>query len=408
MSTHILIADKFPEEQIGEMGELGCRVVYSPQLKEDALLGVLQKEQPDILIVRSTPVNGEMIRSNTRLSLIIRAGSGYDTIDVAAASERSVYVSNCPGKNAVAVAELAFGLILSIDRHIPDNVVQLREGKWNKKEFSKARGLAGRILGIIGVGRIGKEVIKRAQSFNMQVIAWSRSLTKEKARILGIGYCGSIEELAEKADVISVHIAFVEETNKLIGDDFFKRVKQGAYFINTSRSEVVDEAALFRAVEAKRLHVGLDVFQGEPLLKEGEFTSSLAGHPRVYGTHHIGASTEQAQQAVACEAVRIVREYLTSGRVLNCVNLLVRTPARWMLSVHHRNRVGILAGILDVIRDAGINVEIMENLIFSGDEGACARIQLDGKLSTDSLEAIRNSSNDIFAVQQVELGNEVG
>ncbi len=404
MSVNVLIADKFPEEKIANLKEQECNVIYDQSLKEDALLEALEKEQPDILIVRSTVGNGAMIRSNSQLSLIIRAGSGYNTIDVKAASERSIYVANCPGKNAVAVAELAFGLILSIDRRIPDNVAQLREGKWNKKEFSKSRGIYGRNLGIIGVGRIGKEVIVRAKAFGMPVIAWSRSLTEDRARILGIGFCKDPGEVASNADIVSVHLALTDETRNFIGKSFFSKMKPGAYFINTSRAEIVDEKALRAAIDEKGLHVGLDVYQGEPAVKEGAFTDSIAGHPYLYGTHHIGASTEQAQNAVADETVRIVREYLNTGHAPNCVNLLERTPARWMLSVHHRNRVGILAGVLDVIRDAGINIEIMENLIFTGDEGACARIQLDGKLSKDKLKQISETSKDIFFVSQVELG----
>src|SRR5436305_13758192 len=120
------------------------------------------------------------------LKLIVRAGAGYNTIDVAAASRRGVYVSNCPGKNSVAVAELAFALILALDRRIADNVIQLREGKWNKKEFSRARGLLGRTLGLVGTGQIGQEVIARARAFGMRVVAWSRSLTEELATELGV------------------------------------------------------------------------------------------------------------------------------------------------------------------------------------------------------------------------------
>jgi D-3-phosphoglycerate dehydrogenase len=404
MSANVLVADKFPEEKIDELKNLGCNVIYDQSLKEDSLFVSLTEEQPDILIVRSTVVSGDMIRSDPRLNLIVRAGSGYNTIDVGTASERSVYVSNCPGKNAIAVAELAFGLILSLDRRIPDNVMQLREGKWNKKEFSKARGVCGRTLGIIGVGRIGKEVISRAKAFGMPVIAWSRSLTEYRARILGIGFCGDPGEVAAGADIVSVHLALTNETRNFIGKDFFSKMKTGAYFINTSRDEIVDEEALAKAADGKGFRVGLDVFRGEPETKEGEFRSRIAGHPRVYGTHHIGASTDQAQDAVADETVRIIREYLSTGHAPNCVNLLERTPARWMISVHHRNRIGILAGVLDVIRDAGINIEIMENLIFTGDEGACARIQLDGQLSKEHLRKVHESSADIFSVSQVDLG----
>jgi len=399
----VLIADKLLEEKIEDIKKLGCSVIYDQSLKEETLYAALLKEQPDILIVRSTLVTGDMIRETSSLNLIIRAGSGYNTIDVNTASERSVYVSNCMGKNSIAVAELAFGLILGMDRRIPDNVQQLRNGRWNKKEYSRAKGICGNTLGIIGLGRIGKEVMVRAKAFGMHVIAWSRSLTPEKAEAFDIEYCKSPEEVAEKADIVSIHLALTEQTKGMIGKDFFQRMKPGAYFINTARAELVDQGALLKTLDTKGIRAGLDVLLDEPEAKEGSFEPDIAKHKNFYGTHHIGASTEQAQNAVADEAVRIVKEYMNTGKPPNCVNLLIRTPARYTLSVHHRNRVGILAGVLDVIRDAGINVETMENVIFRGDEGACARIQIDGKLSMEELSKIEQSSKDILSVTQVEI-----
>jgi len=399
----LLIADAFPDEKIRDLRGMGLEVVYDQGLKEDALLERLGELQPHILIVRSTRVTGGMIRACPGLDLVIRAGSGYNTIDVDTASEHSVYVANCPGKNAVAVAELAIGLMVSLDRRIPDNVAQLRQGVWNKKEFSRADGLLGKTLGIVGMGRIGREVAARARGFGMPVIAWSRSLTPERARELDVGHCADPGELAGRADVVSVHLALAPETRGIIGREFFQAMKPGAYFINTSRSEVVDQAALLEAMDRRGIRAGLDVFDEEPASKTGEFHAPIARHPGLYGTHHIGASTGQAQNAVAEEAVTIVREYLATGRVRNCVNLLERTPASHALSVHHRNRVGILAGVLDVIRDAGINVETMENIIFKGSEGACARILLDGSLGERELSAIEKSSDDIFSVSQVTL-----
>jgi D-3-phosphoglycerate dehydrogenase len=399
----ILIADKFADNKIEEMKKMGCDVLYEQELKDRTLFEALKKEQPEILIVRSTVVTGEMIEAAPPLSLIIRAGSGYNTIDVKTASERSVYVANCPGKNSIAVAELAFGLILSIDRHIPDNVQQLREGKWNKKEFSKARGVFGMTLGIIGVGKIGREMIPRAKAFGLHVIAWSRSLTPERAEELGVRYAHTPVEVASSADIVSVHLALTEDTKGFIGKAFFSAMKPGAYFINTSRAEVVDEEALKKAMDENKLNAGLDVLLNEPAVKSGEFDDDIVKTPGLYGTHHIGASTDQAQNAVADETVRMLREYLSTGKVMNCVNLMQRTPARYMLSVHHRNHVGILAGVLDIVREANINVETMENNIFDGAVGACARIQIDGKLDEKDLTRIQNSSEDVLSVSQVEI-----
>jgi len=399
----VLIADVFPQKYVESLEKLNCEVLYDQSLKDKGLTDELKRFSPNILIVRSTGVTGEMFAACPGLSLVIRAGSGYNTIDVKTASERSVYVANCPGKNAIAVAELAMGLILSLDRSIPDNVIALQAGKWDKKRFSKASGTYGRTLGVVGVGRIGREVIARARAFGMHVIGWSRSLTPERASTLGIGFCESFLDIADRSDVVSVHLALTDETKGLIGKEFFSRMKQGAHFINTSRAEIVDHEALREAVKTKSVRAGVDVYDDEPAEKECDYISGLGSDPNVYGTHHIGASTEQAQNAVMEEAVSIVRDYMVTGHVRNCVNILERTPARYCLSVHHRNRVGILAGVLDVVRDAKINVETMENIIFQGAEGACARILIDGSLSAKDIESITKSSPDIYSVTQATL-----
>src|SRR5262249_40763877 len=172
---------------------------------DDSLVEAIRDTHADILVVRSTRVT-EAALAVGRLSLVVRAGAGYNTIDVKAASSRGIYVSNCPGKNSIAVAELAFALILALDRRRPDNVADLRAGKWNKKEYGKARGLYGRTLGLIGLGQIGREMIVRAKSFGMDIIGWSRSLTPESAAELGIAYRQTIIEVAHDCDILSVHI----------------------------------------------------------------------------------------------------------------------------------------------------------------------------------------------------------
>lgn len=315
----VLVADKFPDSAVARMKELGFSVVYSADLKGDALADEVKKTQAEALIVRSTKVTEAMMEGG-HLSLIIRAGSGYDTIDVEAASRRGLYVSNCPGKNSTAVAELAWGLILSLDRRIPDNTADLRNGVWKKKEYGKARGLKGRTLGLVGLGQIGQLMIPRAEAFGMPVVAWSRSLTEERANGLGIEKKSSPEEVAASSDVVSVHVALNPETKHLCGEKFFAALRPGAYFINTSRGGTVDPAALEKAVKEKGIRAGLDVFANEPGAGDNKFADPIAQLPGVYGTHHIGASTEQAQLAVAQEVVRIVGEFKTNGEVLNWVN----------------------------------------------------------------------------------------
>ena len=389
---HVLLADKF--EQSGQDGlkAASCEVTYQPGLKDDALAQAVDRLRPDVLVVRSTKVT-EAILAAGALKLVVRAGAGYNTIDVAAASRRGIYVSNCPGKNSVAVAELAFALMLALDRRIADNVVLLRRGQWNKAEFSKARGLLGRTLGLIGVGRIGREMIPRAKAFGMPVVAWSRSLTPEAATELGIAHRASPTEVARAADIVSVHVAANPQTHGLIDADFFDAMRPGAYFINTSRAEVVDQVALGWAVRSNGVRAGLDVFANEPSGGVGDFADDIVKLPGVYGTHHIGASTDQAQEAIAAETVRIIRAFQETGKVPNVVNIAKATPATCALVVRHLDRPGVLASVLDLISAARINVQEMDNIVFDGAQAAVAHINLETPPASDLLDRIKANPN---------------
>jgi D-3-phosphoglycerate dehydrogenase len=398
----VLVADKFEQSGRDGLEAIGCEVSFQPDLKDEALVEAIRQLQPDVLVVRSTKVSEAMLDAGA-LKLVVRAGAGYNTIDVAAASARGIYVSNCPGKNSIAVAELAFALILALDRRIADNVIALRRGEWNKKEFSKARGLYGRTLGLIGVGQIGQEMIPRARAFGMPVMAWSRSLTPERAEALGVEYKETPQEVARTADLVSVHLALKPETRSLIGADVFNAMREGAYFINTSRGEVVDQAALLHAMKTHGIRAGLDVYANEPTSATGEFTDEIAQEANLYGTHHIGASTDQAQEAIAAETVRIVQTFKETGKVPNVVNLAARTPATHMLVVRHRDRPGVLAHVLDAIRKAEINVQEMENIIFEGGQAAVARINLVNAPPAETLARLRSENPDIIEINLLEV-----
>jgi D-3-phosphoglycerate dehydrogenase len=401
----VLIADKFEPSGIEGLKAAGCEVLAQPGLKDEALAREVERFRPEVLVVRSTKVS-EAVLAAGALKLVVRAGAGYNTIDVAAASRRGIYVSNCPGKNSIAVAELAFGLILSLDRRIPDNVALLREGRWNKAEYSKARGLFGRTLGLIGLGQIGREMIPRARAFEMPVVAWSRSLTPAGASLLGVEYKASPLEVAAAADIVSVHVALTPQTRGLIGASFFDAMRPGAFFVNTSRAEVVDEQALSEAVRTKGIRAGLDVFASEPSGGAGEFASEIAKLNVVYGTHHIGASTDQAQEAIAAETVRIVKTFKETGKVPNVVNLAKSTPAVCALVVRHLDRPGVLAGVLDAISTARINVQEMENVVFEGAEAAVARIHLEAEPAAEVLERLRASNPDVLEIGVIRLGEK--
>lgn len=396
--TRVLVADKFEKVGVDGLKDLGCDVVERPDLKLDDLPSTIREVDPQVLIVRSKKVSEAVLREAPRLALVIRAGAGIDTIDVAAASRLGIFVSNCPGKNSVAVAELVMGLLLAVDRRIPDQVIELRRGEWNKGEYTKARGLHGRTLGIVGLGQIGREIASRAKAFGMQVIAWSRQLTINDCERLGIHYAETPIEVARLADAVTVNVASTGETKNLVNAEFLAAMKPGAYFINTSRGSTVDEAALLAAIETKKIRCGLDVYQGEPSTSKGPFDSTLAKAPGVYGTHHIGASTDQAQTAIAHEVIRIVQQYLQAGVALHCVNRLAKSAATQVLSVRHRNRPGVLAHVFKVLVDEKINVEEVENIAYHGAEAASARIHVSGTPSPAALAEIQRGNDNVISV----------
>jgi D-3-phosphoglycerate dehydrogenase len=330
----VLIADKFEDSGIAGLRALGCDVRYEPDLADQKLADAVASSAADVLVVRSTKVTAAMLAPS--LKLIVRAGAGVNTIDVTAATARGVIVANCPGKNAIAVAELTLGLLLALDRRIPDNVADLRAGKWNKKEYSKARGVYGQTLGILGAGAIACEVIRRAAPFGMAIVLWSRRfngrdgvLAEADADALGLGPAAraatiamapSPEDVAARCDVLSVHLALAPDTRGLVGARVLERLRPGSTVINTARGEVLDYEALRAAIRARGLRVGLDVYAAEPAAAAGEFQDAIVQEPGVYGTHHIGASTTQAQEAIAAETVRIVKTFRDTGTAPNAVN----------------------------------------------------------------------------------------
>jgi D-3-phosphoglycerate dehydrogenase len=398
----VLIADKFEASGIDGLKEAGCEVIYNADLKDNSLIEAIRETQAEVLVVRSTKVTEAMFDAG-KLTLVVRAGAGFNTIDVKAASARGLYVSNCPGKNSIAVAELTFGLILALDRRIADNVADLRGGKWNKKEYSKARGVYGCTLGIVGIGQIGREVIARAKAFGMNVVGWSRSLTPKTAAEMGISFRQTIIEVARDSDILSIHLALAPDTKGFIGADIFEVMKPGSYLINTSRAEVVDQEALAQAIKTRGIRAGLDVFATEPSTATGDFSDEIVQLPLVYGTHHIGASTDQAQEAIASETVRIIKTFKDTGKVPNVVNLSDSTPATHMLIVRHHDRPGVLAHVLNAIKAADINVHEMENIVFEGAKAAVARIELDAKLDDQTLGLISSGNADIIEINQITL-----
>jgi D-3-phosphoglycerate dehydrogenase len=397
----VLIADSFPRERLSQLAALGYVVEHRPELTPSELPAAMAGVAA--LVVRGKQVTAEVFEKADALSLVIRAGAGVNTIDVAAASRVGVFVANCPGQNAIAVAELALGLMVSLDRNIPENVIRLRAGQWDKKAFSEADGLFGQRLGVAGAGPIGRETIRRAQAFGLEVSAWSRSLDDAGAAALGVKRAGSLLELAARVDILSLHLPLDASTRGLVGREVLEALRPGAMLINTARAELVDQAVLLELARAGRLRVGTDVHAGEPSGGRAAFVSELGQLPNVCGTHHIGASTAQAQEAIAAETVRILGAFRRDGSIPNCVNLARTSPARARLVIRHHDRVGVLANVLGAIREAGINVEEVRNTVFEGAMAACCAIQLDERPSPALLELIRSRRDEVILVECYDL-----
>ncbi|MGB8360239.1 MAG: NAD(P)-dependent oxidoreductase [Acidimicrobiia bacterium] len=399
----VLVADTLPEPQVERLRARGHDVRYEPGLNASDLPGVVA--DAEVLVVRSTRVTAETIESGEALGLIVRAGAGTNTIDTEAASARAVYVSNVPGKNAVAVAELTMALILALDRHIPENVAELRAGSWQKSRFSRARGLKGRRLGLIGLGSIGIEVATRARAFGMKVLALERPDRSDESKDYisdsGIRLRPDLETLLPECDYVSLHVPSVPETVGLVDAGFLALMPEGSCLINTSRADVVVAQDLLAALDERDLRAGIDVFPDEPDSGEADFVSALANHPRVYGTHHIGASTEQAQESVAKQVVKIIDDYCGGG-IKNVVNLAEPMAHTTVIGIRHVDKVGILSKVFAVLRAGDINVEQMENHVFAGARAAKAVINVHGEFNA----AIRKEIEDLDDVIHVEVLRE--
>lgn len=305
----VLVADALDPDAVGQLEAAGHSCEVAPGLSADDLPDHIAGY--DVLVVRSTKVTAKTIESGDALSLVVRAGSGLNTIDRDAATAHGVAVANVPGANALAVAELTFGLLLALDRRIVDNADASRAGHWDKKGLSKgARGLAGSTIGVIGLGAIGRAVAERAVAFGMQVRTVGRPDASERTRAaidrLGIAEDADLLTLAGQVDVLSVHVPAGAATTGMVSRDVIAALRPGAVVLNTSRADVVDSAALLEALDSDAVRAGLDVFPDEPTATTDDWQSALAAHRNVVATQHIGASTAQAQRAVAQGVVDLV------------------------------------------------------------------------------------------------------
>ncbi|MEQ8841129.1 MAG: NAD(P)-dependent oxidoreductase [Acidimicrobiales bacterium] len=393
----ILLADALPASAVARLEAAGDDVLVDPSLTETSLGGALAGVE--VLVVRSTRVTAEALAAADELALIVRAGAGTNTIDTAAAAALGIFVCNVPGQNALAVAELAMGLLISVDRHIASATADLRDGKWNKSAYSKADGLYGKSLGIIGLGDIGLAMAERATGFGIDVIAVDKpdraAATVEQAERAGVRFVPTLDELLSSVDIVSLHVPGGADTKGMVDAGFLAKMRDRAILINTSRGDVVDEAALIDAMTTRGLRAGLDVFADEPGSGTAEFTSALAGHPSVVATHHVGASTEQAQQAVADGTIDVIDEYRAGGVPVNCVNMQAVPDRAATISIRHQDRVGVLAAVLAILRASDLNVSTMSNKVFAGAKAAVATIDVAAVPDAEILDQIRSHEHVI-------------
>jgi D-3-phosphoglycerate dehydrogenase / 2-oxoglutarate reductase len=404
----LLIADKLHPRAVEELRTLPIDVVYEPELTKETLETKLQGI--GILVVRSKEVTRKALESSRTLNLIVRAGAETSTIDIKAASERGIYVANCPGKNASAVAELVFGMLIAMDRRIPDAVASLRSGKWERNEYAKAEGLYGKTIGIAGLGAIGREVAARAKAFGLRPIGWSRSLTAARAAEMGIGYAPSIEELASRSDILTIHLLLNDRTRSIIGERVFNVMPKRSMFINCARADLVDHEAMCDAIKNRGLRVGIDVVPSEPRGKKEispelfNLTTPSSTGGFLYGTPHIAASTDQAQLAIATETVRVIRSFLLEGTVPNVANVLNVSSARFQMVIRMQDKVGTFANVLAVIKRHSINVEEVTNTVFDGGDASCAKLRVVSRPSEACMQEIR-AFEEVLHVDLVTLPN---
>lgn len=388
----ILICDVFSQDGIRVLSEEGHEVVYNKDLSGESLVKEVSDLNPEILVVRSTKVTKSVIDASSNTKVIIRAGAGTDTIDVDYASEKGIYVTNCPGKNATAVAELAMGLIISIDRRLAENYLLQKQGKWRKGMFAKCLGLKGRTLGLIGFGNIAQKVAKRALSFEMKVVAYD-VIPRESEEVQ---FASSPEEVLGLADIISLHVPNLPTTKGMVNTEFLKKMKENAVLINTARGELINEEDLKAHLEAtENFWYGTDVLKGEPSSKECDWEHPLAFHRRVYGSHHIGASTKQAEAEIGEEVVRIAQKYKQTGEIddANLVNKSIIQKGSTLV-IKAKKGPKALADIYTTLEKHSWSVNTTESNLLKGDDLVLLKILGDGPRDVEqelsSFDSIEN------------------
>lgn len=390
MASRVLVVDRLGAHALDGLRAAGCDAIQNPMLEGATLPDAMRDIEPHILVTRDACVDDRVLGATERLALVIGTGPTIERIDVEAASNRGIFVAHCPGRTASAVAELAWTMILACDRDLVNATQRARAGQ-RSEGGREAPGIAGRTLGVVGLGQVGQEVARRGIAFGMHVVAWSRHITEARCNALGIDYCANLVNLAKLSDVVNVSVTGNEESEGLLGDKFFQALRTGSTIVNTSLGSVVNERALLNACRSKGIRAGLDLHSADGLSSPGSPLAELLAEPGVFATLDAAAHTAQARESIDHDVVRIVRQWLETGTVHSCVNRSSVSSATTLIHVRHLNRPGVLVGIFDVLGQASINVEEMENVICEGNQAAIARIHLNELPTERTMRQIREA-----------------
>lgn len=310
----VLVADPLSDAGLAILRQRGLEVDVRTGLPEDKIVEIVGGY--DALLVRSaTQATRRVLEAGTKLRVVGRAGVGVDNIDEPAATERGILVMNAPLGNTLSAAEHTWALLLSLARRVPQAVASLKGGKWDKKSFAGVE-VNGKTLGVVGFGRIGREVAFRARAFGMKVLVVDPYISKDVAREAVVEIV-PMERLLTDSDFLTIHTPLTAETQKLLGAEELARMKKGSYVLNVARGGIIDEAALAAALKSGHLAgAALDVFADEP-----SKNTELMALPNFVGTPHLGASTAEAQEKVALQISQQVADYLLDGKISNAVNM---------------------------------------------------------------------------------------
>ncbi|MCA9242673.1 MAG: hypothetical protein KDA32_01865 [Phycisphaerales bacterium] len=381
----MLVACRFPERALADLRSLGSEVVYEPAVSAEDLGKHLRDVA--ILIIGRTRVAADAIDAAPDLQMIVKGGSDISTIAVEEASRLGVFVSSSPGRDSVAIAEYALTLALALDRSLGARQEAARAAE--RPEQAPAHGLQGRTLGILPIDGAGRELARRARAFGMRVLAWAPTVDADAPVVRDVEMCAWPTELAQQSDIL-VSVARPGAWQEVLANaDVIDNLPSGGSFIHIGHPGAFSEDTLATAVRHRGVRAALDLWLSEYRSDAIRFKTDLLDLPGVIYTRGAAGGTEQAREAIAEEVVRIVRRFLVSGEVVNCVNLLERSPATWQLVLRLRDTVGVMAAIMDAIQDDGINAEEILSRVFVGAKAAWCTISLTERPSTDALDTIR-------------------